>query len=157
MTRILTTTKPPQMDLRAPVSSIMSTKLITVGPQDKLSRVKEIFDTHRIHHIPVVRYTQILGIISKADFLHFIRGIRKSDYDTMIESTRLNNYTAEEIMTKGLAKLEPTDKINVALEVFKENLFHAIPIVDDGKLVGMLTTFDIIRKLAEEDDTASKK
>lgn len=157
MTRILTKTKPPKMDLRAPVSSIMSTRLITVGPQDKLNLVKEIFVTHRIHHIPVVRYTQILGIISKSDFLHFIRGIRKSDYDTMIESTRLNHYTAEEIMTKGLAKLEPTDKINVALEVFKENLFHAIPIVDDGKLVGMLTTFDIIRMLAEEDDTASKK
>jgi acetoin utilization protein AcuB len=145
------------MDLRAPVSSIMTTKLLTVGPQDKLNQVKEIFDKNRIHHVPVVRYRQILGIISKTDFLHFLHGIRGSNYDKMIESTRLNRYTAEEIMTTGLAKLEPTDKINVALEVFKENLFHAIPIVENNNLVGMLTTFDIIRKLAEEDDVGRHK
>jgi CBS domain-containing protein len=41
--------------------------------------------------------------------------------------------------------------MNVALEVLSENLFHAIPIVDDGELVGMLSTLDIIKALQAED------
>ena len=70
-------------------------------------------------------------------------------YDEMLEKSRLNNYTAEEIMTTGIAKLGPNDRIAVALEVFKENLFHAIPIVEKDELVGLITTFDIIRALSE--------
>jgi predicted transcriptional regulator len=63
---------------------------------------------------------------------------------------RLNNYTAKDIMTKKLAKLDPDDKINVALEVFRENLFHAIPVVQNERIVGILTTFDIINNLAKD-------
>ena len=143
------------MNLKAPVSDIMSDHLITVNPKDKLIEVKAIFDKHRIHHIPVVRYTKLAGLISKSDFLHFLRGMQRSEYDKLLESSRLNSYTAEEIMVTGIAKLEATDRINVALEVFKENLFHAIPIERNGDLVGMLTTFDIIKKLAEEDDVTT--
>jgi CBS domain-containing protein len=38
----------------------------------------------------------------------------------------------------------------VALEVFKENLFHALPVVEEGNLVGIITTYDIISRLADE-------
>jgi len=38
--------------------------------------------------------------------------------------------------------------VHEALEIFKENIFHAIPIVDNGRLVGILTTYDIISQLA---------
>ena len=139
------------MDVHAPISSIMSTELVTVSPEDKLSLVKQIFEEHRIHHIPVVRFTNLLGIISKTDFNYFLRGTQTSEYDKILENSRLNAYKAKDIMTSNLAKLEPTDKINVALEVFKANLFHAIPVVEDNKLVGILTTLDIIKALSEND------
>lgn len=140
------------MNLKAPISTIMTKDLITTNPEARLEKVKEIFDQNHIHHIPVVQYKKIVGLISKTDFLHFIRGMHHSTYDEFIEKSRLRNYKAEDIMTTGLAKLEPTDRINVALEVFKENLFHALPIVDeDGELVGIVTTFDIITELAKDD------
>lgn len=140
------------LDFRAPVSTIMTTQLVTVAPKDTLMKVKEIFDTHRIHHIPVVQNKKIIGMISKSDMLLFVQGIYQTPYDKMLESTRLVHYYAEDIMTKGLAKLEASDKINVAIEVFKENLFHALPVVQDGHLVGIVTTFDIIRMLSDEDN-----
>ncbi|MEM8909876.1 MAG: CBS domain-containing protein, partial [Bacteroidota bacterium] len=49
----------------------MTTKLLTVNPKDKLQEVKKIFDDHRIHHLPVVRYKTIVGLISKTDLLYF--------------------------------------------------------------------------------------
>jgi acetoin utilization protein AcuB len=137
------------MNLFSPISDIMTTDLVTVNPGDKLSHVKELFELQGIHHVPVVRFKTMVGIISKSDLLLFERGFSKDGYEDLVEKSRLGSYRAEDIMTTGMAKLEPTDRINVALEVFKENLFHAIPIVSNEELVGLLTTYDIIRALAD--------
>jgi acetoin utilization protein AcuB len=139
------------MDFTAPVSRFMTRKLITVLPTDRLTHVKEIFDTRPIHHIPVVRYTTLVGMISKSDFLHFLKGMQTTGQEEALEKSRLHNYTAEDIMTTHIATLESTDRINVALDIFSKNLFHSIPVVDDGVLIGILTTLDIIKALMEED------
>ena len=138
------------MNVLAPVKSIMSTHLITVAPSDKLSIVKDIFDDHNIHHIPVVRYKELIGIISKTDFLHFLQGFSPNQEDRFVNYARLRSYSAEEIMTKGLAKLNPNDRINIALEIFMVNRFHAVPVVENDELVGIVTTYDIIKALASE-------
>ncbi len=141
------------MNVLAPVKTIMSSNLITVNPADKLTRVKEIFDEHNIHHIPVVRFKELVGIISKSDFLHFLRGFSPNDEDRFVNYARLRAYTAEDIMTKGLAKLDPEDRINVALEIFLVNRFHAIPVVKGEELQGIVTTYDIIKTLARQSVT----
>jgi len=138
------------MNVLAPVKTIMSKDLITVAPTDKLTIVKEIFDENNIHHLPVVRFKELVGIISKSDFLHFLRGFSPNEEDRFVNFARLKAYNAEDIMTKGIAKLDPEDRINVALEIFMVNRFHAIPVVKEGDLVGIVTTYDIIRTLAKE-------
>lgn len=138
------------MNVLAPISTIMTAKLHTVNPDDSLMMVKEIFDNNKIHHIPVVRYKHIEGIVSKTDFLHFLRGFKTNEMDKFIDETRLRSWKAEEIMTKGLAKVESTDPIRTALEVFLVNRFHAIPVVDNDELVGIVTTFDVIRAIEDE-------
>jgi len=144
------------MDLKAPIATIMTRKMVTVMPSDRLTKVKEVFDSSRIHHIPVVKYTTLVGLISRVDFVQFMKGAAQGQYDQMIENSRLQSFTAEDIMTTKLASLESKDRINVAVEVFAENLFHAIPIIDDGELVGILTTFDLIKALKEEDNVRIK-
>ena len=144
------------MNVLAPVKSIMTKDLITVNPKDKLIVIKEIFDTHNIHHIPVVRYKTIVGLISKSDFLHFTRGFHRSEEDQFVNDARLRAYNAEDLMTEGLAKLEEEDRINVALEIFLANRFHAIPVVKENELVGILTTYDVIQALAKETVSAEQ-
>lgn len=135
----------------------MSSKLITVNPEDKLSRIQEIFDQNNIHHLPVVRFKEIIGLVSKTDFLHFIRGFNQNEEDRFVNEARMRAYTAQDIMTTGLAKLNPNDRINVALELFMVNRFHAVPIVAEGnELVGILTTFDIIKAVSQEEVTADQ-
>ena len=138
------------MNLLAPVTTIMTKEVLTVNEKDSLVKVKEIFENNNFHHIPVVSGRKIVGLISKTDFLHFMRGFTKNDEDRYVNESRLKVYRAEEIMTSGLAKVEATDRVNVVLEVFKENLFHALPVVDGEELVGIITTFDIIRAVADE-------
>ncbi len=136
------------MNLLAPISRIMTTNLVTVNSKDKLSVVKEIFDEKKIHHIPVVEGKKMVGIISKQDFLYFLHGFTSTKKVMGLEA--LESETCDSIMTTGLAKLEPGSRINVALEIFKENLFHALPVVEGENLVGIITTYDIISRIAEE-------
>jgi len=136
------------MNLLAPVSTIMQTNLITVSPSDKVKKAEEIFNENRIHHIPVIDKGQLVGMVSKSDFLFFKRGFNDDQTDERLDLFRLRTHNINEIMTTGLAILGPDEKINVALEVFKENLFHAIPILNDGVLKGIVTTQDIIVQLA---------
>jgi len=139
------------MNVFAPISSIMTTKLYTVSTEDNLATVKEIFDAHRIHHIPVVHVRQLAGMISRRDFEHFMGGMSHFEKDKQVGEQRLEHTKASEIMTAHLAKLEPDDRINVALEVFSRNLFHALPIVDgNGELAGIVTPFDVMKALLEE-------
>lgn len=144
------------MNVLAPIKTIMTSELITVNPGDKLTAVKEIFEQHNIHHVPVVRFRELVGIISKSDFMYFLRGFSRNEEDRFVNYARLRAYTAEDIMTAGLAKLGPEDRINVALEIFMVNRFHAIPVIDNQELVGIVTTFDIIKALNNEEVTSDQ-
>lgn len=139
------------MNKFAPVSSIMSTRLVTVSPKDSLKTVQEAFADNHIHHLPVVHLRKIVGIISKQDFVHFMGAMYRFPESAPLNESRLEHALAEEIMTTRLGKLEPTDRINVAIDIFLKNLFHALPVVEaDGELVGIITPFDILKKLDSE-------
>ncbi|MFZ4634576.1 MAG: CBS domain-containing protein [Saprospiraceae bacterium] len=140
------------MNLFSLVSTIMTPadKLVTVNPEDSLLEVKKIFDTHSFHHLPVVRFRSIVGIISKTDFNHFTGGLSHHIEDRFMNDAKLEHAKAQDIMTKGMGKIEPDDRLNVALEVFSKNWFHALPVVQHDELVGILTTQDIIRAILEE-------
>lgn len=138
------------MNVLAPVSTIMTTDVISVAERDRLSVVRDIFKDNPIHHIPVTRSGRVVGIISREDLLLFMKGLGENTLEKIINETRLNNYNAEVIMTRGVGKLEPDDRINVALDIFSKNLFRALPVVENDKLVGIVTTFDIIKTLNDE-------
>ena len=138
------------MNLLTPVAELMTKELITVNPEDKLMAVKKIFDNNRIHHVPVVRFRKIVGIVSKTDLLYFLKGMGNARRPDVLNEGRLLVTRVQDIMTTGLAKLEPTDRVNVALEIFRENILHAIPVVENEELVGILTTHDIITALADK-------
>ena len=129
------------MNFTAPVSQYMSSKLISLAPGDPVSMAIDLFRNHHIHHILVVRHKQLLGIISTFDI-----NLRTS-YDESFLHEKVEN-----VMTAGIATLASTDRLNVAIQLFSENLFHAIPVVDNDEVVGILTTLDIMKALSVEDN-----
>lgn len=138
------------MNLLEKVSTIMTTEMVTITEDEPLTKVEDIFRNHRIHHIPVVHVARLAGIVSKSDYLFFKRGFNDHSTDKRIDLFRLKTHTVGDIMTRGVATLNKDDKIGVALEIFKENLFHAIPIMEEDRLVGILSTYDILINLENE-------
>ena len=119
------------------VSSIMTTKVITVHPEDKLTVVKDILFNKRIHHIPVVKgpKNKLVGIITSYDIFKLDRGF--DEYDSIL---------VQDVMTKKTATLHPHEKIGAAAQVFLRHLFHGLPIVNDElELLGIVTTHDVLK------------
>ena len=120
--------------MNEPLSSIMTRHVITIGPDDKLSSAREIFMKNKVHHLPVVRGTKLLGILTTYDLFKYVQ--RDTDYESTL---------VKDVMTKHVATLEPEDKVGSAAELFLENRFHAVPIVKEGELQGIVTSFDVIK------------
>lgn len=140
------------MNLLGPVKDIMTANPITLSPSATIGDAAKIFDEHKVHHIPITIGQKLVGIVSMTDYLFFRRGFLDDRDDEKIEDIRMNNYEVNFIMTKGIARMSSNERINIALDIFKENLFHAIPIVDNDILVGILTTHDIIINLAKDNE-----
>ena len=144
------------MNLLAPVSTIMTKNPITIEPEDTLQTAQEIFDKFHIHRIPVVYEGELVGMLRKSDFSFFKRGFNDDAFDNILVDVKLNNYKVKSIMIKGLGKLDVDDRINVALDVFKKNLFHALPVLENDRIVGIITTHDIIKNLAEDNSAINE-
>ena len=145
------------MKIYKPVSGIMTTKVITVTPSAPLTQLRRIFKENSFHHIPVCVRGRLVGIISKTDFLHVTHGVSLHGNVAEANEEIYRKIKARDIMTRGIAKISPNDHIAVAMELFLENLFHCIPIVEDGdkKLKGIVTTFDIIKYGMESEERMS--
>lgn len=130
------------------LSEIMTTDLITVGPEDRMEKVDKIFNENEFHHLPVVdEENRLVGILSKSDYLMLCNSFTIFNTRIAKEQNRrlFASMLVKEIMQKNAAKLHPDSPILLAVGFFKENLFHAIPIVDmEDKLAGIVTTFDLI-------------
>lgn len=124
----------------------MTTALVTVRPDEALKAVHDIFSAHNFHHLPVVgEHDDLLGIISRYDFnkVEYILSLEKSNahQDAL---RRYQNLRAIDIMTKYPLHLSPDDSVGLAADIFLANKFHALPIVEDGRLIGIVTSHDLL-------------
>jgi CBS domain-containing protein len=134
--------------LMAQVKDVMTTDIFCLRPDSLLKNVGEIFAKENIHHIPVVDHAgNLKGIVSRHDYNMVLNSFTKFDTERSRKKNQLlaNTILLSEIMTEKVVTLLETDSIIKAANILKENMFHAIPILNkSGKLVGILTTFDLL-------------
>ncbi|NUO00563.1 MAG: CBS domain-containing protein [Saprospiraceae bacterium] len=134
------------MKTKLPVSGIMTRRMASVQPEDNLECVRQIFERHGFHHIPVVRSGKLSGIVSYTDYLRIIHEYFSNLESKPASEKLLQTLTVEDMMTENPVCLKPEDTVETALRVFRENQFHALPVTDvQGKLLGILTTYDVMK------------
>ncbi|MBK9016645.1 MAG: CBS domain-containing protein [Saprospiraceae bacterium] len=135
-------------DRTTTIANIMTRDVFFAHPDDTMQRVDELFTANNIHHIPVIdNDSRVVGIVSKSDYLKILHGFTLFKTEKSVEYNKaiLRSLLVSEVMTKQVATLQPEDTVDIAAGYFRENLFHAIPVVDrQKKLVGILTTFDML-------------
>ncbi|MEO0340797.1 MAG: CBS domain-containing protein, partial [Bacteroidota bacterium] len=87
------------MDFSIGITTIMSTELKTAQANDPVAHLDEIFKENRIHHVPVIdEENELVGVVSKSDFLYLLKGFTDNKVDTFIRAAKLRSFKVREIM-----------------------------------------------------------
>lgn len=122
------------------ISRIMSEWPATVAPDDLLVEARELFEAHRIHHVPVVDDDRLVGMLSTSDFhkLHLL-----DDTSTAVLKARVRH-----IMQSNPVVIATDASLRDAAEKLALGEFHALPVIDgDSTLVGIETTSDLVEHM----------
>ena len=138
------------MRQRAPVSTIMSTDIIALNRTDDLERAELLFKRHKIRHIPVVTGEVIIGMLSYTDLLRISFADAVDETETDIDTLVYNMFTIEQVMAKNITSVTSETSIKDVAKILASEEFHALPVVDDGILVGIVTTTDLINYLIDQ-------
>jgi acetoin utilization protein AcuB len=129
------------------LEKIMSTHVVTVGLDDSLREIKEIFDHGKIHHLLVEEKGQLYGVISDRDLWRAISPYLGTPFESSRDAATLNK-RAHHIMTRKPISLHKEADIFEAISIFNKHSISCIPIVTgEGHIVGIITWRDILRLL----------
>lgn len=132
------------MDTSKPVAEIMTRNLVVVKPDATIDRIHDLFEANTFHHIPVVERNALIGIISKTDYLKIRHMLATTWSGETICQDMYKDMCAADIMSREPLKIESADTIGLAADIFRANALHALPVVDDGELVGIITSHDLL-------------
>jgi CBS domain-containing protein len=139
-----------EMKRRTPISEIMTKEVITLNHTDDLETAERLFKSKKIRHIPVVSGEQIIGMLSYTDLLRISFADAIDDDEESVDTVVYNMFTIEQVMAKNLVSVTSATLIKEVAEILSKKEFHALPVVDDNKLVGIVTTTDLINYLIEQ-------
>lgn len=131
------------------VSDIMSHDVVKVTPNTSLEEAKQLFDKHKIRHAPVVHQGKLAGIVSLTDIQRLSFGDTYGTAEDDVDRAMADMLTIGQVMNHKPVTVAPTDSVKLVAELLTKAEFHALPVVDNDKLVGIITTTDIIRCLLQ--------
>lgn len=138
------------MKKRVPVSNIMTSNLVLLNLNDTLEKAEELFKKHNIRHIPVVNNHNIEGILSYTDLLRISFADAVYEEEDHVDSIVYNMFSLQQVMVRNVTTVKVSDSIYEVAKILSTENFHALPVEENGKLVGIVTTTDLIKYLLKQ-------
>jgi len=144
------------------VKDIMTKELITVSPDTEIVQATKLLLENRINGIPVTDETgKLVGILCQSDliaqqkklpipsFFTFLDGLITLTSMKQIEKQvrKIAAITVAQAMTPNPVTVQPETDIETVAALMVDKNFHTIPVVDEGKLVGIVGKEDILKTL----------
>ncbi|MEK4486758.1 acetoin utilization AcuB family protein [Psychrobacillus sp. FSL H8-0484] len=127
------------------VEEIMNTSVPTLSPSHTINDALKLLKEKRIRHIPIVNSENaVLGVVTDRD-------LKEATPSSLISSQNAEIYDLplEKIMTKNPITGHPLDFVEETASIFYDNRIGCLPIVSQGKLIGMITESDLLYKFIE--------
>ncbi|ULC60414.1 CBS domain-containing protein [Flaviramulus sp. BrNp1-15] len=135
---------------KSPISMIMTEHVITLKKNDSLEKAEHLFKKHHIRHIPVVTDNVVVGMLSQTDLLRLSFTDFSNDVDGDTDALVYNMFTIKQVMKSNIVTVPSSKSIKEVAEILSTKEFHALPVVDNNKLVGIITTTDLIKYLLKQ-------
>lgn len=136
-----------RVNLITKVEEVMTSNLTVVNPIETVLNIDKLFLNKNIHHIPVVSDdNEFLGLISKVDveiLKHWGTNFGLPEAERQNKGV-LNSMLAKDIMKKGVVSVRKDNSLNYCADLFNHNHFHCLPVIEDDRIVGIVTTYDLI-------------
>lgn len=155
------------------VKDAMNIDVITCKPDDPVSTLVDFFKNNHISGMPVVKNEKVVGMVSETDILKLFKTpdisvdmilpspfeiiempirsvIRYEEFKKTLEDIRMK--PVRDIMNKKIYSISPDSTLEYASDIMVKQRINRLPVIENGKLVGILVRSDIIRCLSKEQD-----
>lgn len=132
-----------------PITHVMTRSVLTVHEADPVSKVRKLIEMHKVHHVPVVKGDALVGIVSWTDIMRVSFGEFGNQDGKQLDSILDHTYKMCDLMVANPVSLPITGTVRDAARILAEGNYHALPIVDGDKLIGIVTSTDLLKFLAE--------
>jgi acetoin utilization protein AcuB len=126
------------------VRDLMTTDPITTGPETPVLEARQLMIDKRIRHLLIVEGAKLLGMVTDRD----IR-LNLPSPATSLSVWEINyliaRLTVESVMTKTLVVIGPLHDVRAAAQLMLEHKIGALPVLDGGRLLGIITETDLLR------------
>ncbi len=131
------------------IGDVMTEGVVTVQMDEPLHAARALFARYRFHHLPVLTHARLVGVVSDRDVMRalspFVERLaeRRQDLETL-------EVRVHAIMSRRLVVADPSMSIAEAAALLLEKRISCLPVLDDGKLVGIVSSHDLLRQLLPE-------
>src|SRR5262249_9235982 len=131
------------------VAQWMTKSVMTIKPKDTLRHARERLAKYRINQLPVVVDEKLVGIVTDRDIRDAYPSSLRLFYGKDIDEFG-DSHAVEEIMTYNVISITPQTPLREAAQLLRRQRFGALPVVEHGKLVGIITRSDVLDALLAE-------
>jgi CBS domain-containing protein len=125
------------------VVDVMTKDPLTIGPSETVGEAEELMAENGIRQLPVVKNSDLIGIITDRDVRSFLAGSSVSPPNEREQALRTQ---VSDLMTANPLTLAPDDELQDAVELLVEQKIGGVPVVDAAEgLVGIVTYVDVLR------------
>jgi acetoin utilization protein AcuB len=129
------------------VKDIMTMNVVTIPSNTSISDAKRIMEAHRIRRLPIVDRGKLVGMVTE----HRLEAYTPSKATTLSVweiGYLLGNTPVKDIMEKNVVTVNPDMTVEEVLALAQEKQVGALPVLEDGRVVGIVTTNDFFYKIA---------
>ena len=152
------------------VKDYMKKKVLHLRPGDSIFKVAKFLSKHHISGAPVVNKGKVIGIISETDLIKYMRlklpsessmthefhvlsilliSMVKDHLEFKKELEKMAKIKVKDLMSRDVIWISPNESIIDAATVMEKNRIDRLPVIDSGRLVGIIARPDLIRALIE--------
>ncbi len=124
------------------VANLMTSGPVTIGPHDKLSDAKAAMDAGKFRRLPVVEGDKMIAILTERDI---------REHGGYLDATRVSAAMRSPVLT-----VSPSDTVENAARLMLKHQIGGLPVVDDDKLVGIVTASDLLKALLSVVEASQK-
>jgi acetoin utilization protein AcuB len=135
------------------VAEWMTKRVVSIKPLDSILHAREVLEEKRVNQLPVVAGAELVGIITDRDLRDAFPSVFEEASGRRAKGSVAKGDPAkvpvEMVMTANPFTISSTASLSDAAELMRRERVGALPVLDGGKLVGMLTRSDMLRALVQ--------